>query len=125
MSKRVLICDDAMFMRAVISNALTEGGYEVVGEAATGEEAVVQYQEHGPDLVTMDVVMPVVSGLDAIRQIKEIDDGARILVCSAMGQEGLVREAMDAGALGFVVKPFTAEKLTTELHRVATATCPS
>ena len=109
--KTVLICDDAAFMRAIIAEAMTAGGYEVVGEAATGTEAVDRYQELKPDVVTMDMVMPDVSGIEAVRMIIEADPDACIVMCSALGQERLVEDSLTAGATGFVVKPFQASQL--------------
>ena len=111
MSRTVLICDDAMFMRTVIAKALTGAGFTVAGQAQTGTEAVVQYQELRPDLVTMDVVMPEVGGIEAVRQIVTADPDACILVCSAMGQQSQVDQALAAGASGFLVKPFDARQL--------------
>ena len=111
MSKTVLICDDAMFMRSVIADVLAPAGFEVVGEASTGEEAVERYAETNPDLVTMDIVMPGMTGLDAVRKILEFDPAARIIICSGLGQEALVAEAMRAGAKGYVLKPFTLSDL--------------
>jgi len=106
MKPTVLIVDDAKFMRNLLRKILTEGGYEVVGEAETGAEAVKLYEELRPSVVTMDIVMPDMSGIDAVKKIKEIDPNARIVVVSAMGQQALVSEALKAGAADFVVKPF-------------------
>src|SRR5690625_7990476 len=106
MAKTVLVCDDAIFMRAMIGDILREAGYEVVGEAETGVEAVELYRELQPDLVTMDIVMPDTDGIDAEREnISELPE-AHILMCSAMGQQALVVEAIQAGALDSVDKPF-------------------
>ena len=106
MSHTVLICDDAGYMRGLITNILTEGGYEVVAEAENGAVAVEKYKELQPDLVTMDVVMPEVSGIEALREIMKIDPNARVLMCTAIGQERLMVEAKEAGAKGFILKPF-------------------
>ena len=106
MSRRVLIADDAAFMREMLRDILNEGGYEVVAEAADGNEAISAYTEHHPDLVTLDIVMPRRSGLEALREIVAGDPGACVVMCSALGQEALVMEALDAGAQDFVVKPF-------------------
>ena len=116
MSGTVLICDDTMFMRAMIAQALTTGGYEVVGQAETGADAIEQYNECKPTVVTMDMVMPDVSGIDALRAIVETDPDACVVMCSAMGQERLVEEAMAAGARGYVVKPFKADQLLSEIQ---------
>ena len=111
MSLRVLICDDTMFMRTVIAKMVKDGGHEVVGEAGSGEEAVARYTELRPDVVTMDVVMPELSGIEAVQRIVADHPDARIVMCSAMGQEKLIEQAIQAGATGFVVKPFDSSKL--------------
>lgn len=116
--KRVLIVDDAIFMRTMIGDILRQAGYEVVGEASTGAEAVQKYKEVKPDLVTMDIVMPDMGGIDAVREIMKIDANARILMCSAMGQQGLVVEAIQAGARDFVVKPFQPSRVLEAVQRI-------
>lgn len=116
--KRVLVVDDAIFMRTMISDILKQAGYEVVGEAGTGVEAVQKYKETKPDLVTMDIVMPDMGGIDAVREIMKVDPSARILMCSAMGQQGLVVEAIQAGARDFVVKPFQPSRVLEAVQRV-------
>jgi two-component system chemotaxis response regulator CheY len=114
----VLVCDDAIFMRTMISDILAQAGYEVVGEAETGTQAVQKYRELKPDLVTMDIVMPDMSGIDAVREICREDPDARILMCSAMGQQGLVVEAIQAGAKDFVVKPFQPSRVLEAVQRL-------
>ena len=111
MSRTALICDDATFMRKVIERMLTAGGYTVVGEAASGPEAARKYFELKPDLVTMDVVMPEMGGIETARSITARDPYACIIMCSAMGQDALCAEALKAGAKAFVVKPFDQAKL--------------
>ena len=106
MANRVLIADDAAFMREMLRDILTDGGYEIVGEAADGNEAVSAYAKHQPDLVTLDIVMPRKSGLEALREIVAGHPGACVVMCSALGQEALVMEALEAGAKDFIVKPF-------------------
>jgi two-component system, chemotaxis family, chemotaxis protein CheY len=113
----VLICDDAIFMRKMISDILTQAGYRVIGEAQNGAEAVRKYRELRPDLVTMDIVMPDMGGIDAVRTIIQEDPGARILMCSAMGQQALVIEAIEAGARDFVVKPFQPGRVLEAVQR--------
>lgn len=116
---KVLITDDAAFMRMTIRKILEENGIEIAGEAANGKEAVDRYKELSPDIVTMDITMPIKNGIEAIRDIIEFDSNARILACSAMGQESMVIEAIKAGAKGFIVKPFQADKLLVELDKLA------
>ena len=106
MPTRVLIVDDAIFMRNMLKDIFSEGNFEIVGEAANGIEAVEKFKELTPDLVTMDIVMPFKSGIEATREILEIDDSAVVIMCSALGQEALVMEAIEAGAADFIVKPF-------------------
>jgi two-component system chemotaxis response regulator CheY len=114
----VLVCDDAIFMRTMISDILTQAGYEVVGEAETGVQAVERFKQLKPDLVTMDIVMPDMGGIDAVREIMAQDPDARILMCSAMGQQALVVEAIQAGAKDFVVKPFQPSRVLEAVQRV-------
>lgn len=118
MSHTVLVCDDAIFMRTMISDILTGAGYEVVGEAETGVQAVEKYRHLKPDLVTMDIVMPDMGGIDAVKEIIKLDSSARILMCSAMGQQGLVVEAIQAGARDFVVKPFQPSRVLEAIQRL-------
>ena len=103
---RVLVVDDAAFMRKLLGDALVSGGHEVVGEAGNGAEAVVRYQELRPELTTLDITMPEKDGLSALAEIMAIDPAARVVMCSALGQEGKVLEAVKLGAKDFVVKPF-------------------
>ena len=112
MPYKILVVDDAMFMRAMIRDILVNSGkYEVVGEAANGEEAVQKYPSVSPDLVTMDIVMPQMDGIEATKEIIKLDQKAKIVMCSALGQEALVIESIAAGAKDFIVKPFSAEKV--------------
>lgn len=116
MKHKLLICDDAEFMRMMISQIVKEDGYEVIGEAQTGKEAVERYRELHPDAVTMDIVMPELTGIEAVRAISEFDADARILMVSAVGQERLVGEALKAGAGDFVIKPFQPDALLQALN---------
>ncbi len=118
MSHTVLVCDDAIFMRTMISDILTQAGYEVIGEAETGTQAVERFKELDPDLVTMDIVMPDMGGIDAVREIVKIAPLAKVLMCSAMGQQALVVEAIQAGAKDFVVKPFQPSRVLEAVQRV-------
>ena len=111
MSRTVLICDDATFMRRVIEKMLVAAGFTVAGEASTGPEALSKYEQLKPDLVTMDVVMPEMGGIETARAITARDPEACIVMCSAMGQDALMAEALKAGASSFVVKPFDQAKL--------------
>jgi two-component system chemotaxis response regulator CheY len=106
---RILVADDASFMRQMIREIVEAEGHEVVAEASDGIEAVDRFKEHHPDLVTMDIVMPRRSGIDAVKVIRELDGSANIVMCSALGQESLVSEALEAGAIDFIVKPFKPE----------------
>jgi two-component system chemotaxis response regulator CheY len=115
---RVLVCDDAIFMRTMISDILLGAGYDVVGEAETGLQAIERYKELKPDLVTMDIVMPDMGGIDAVREIVKRDPNAKVLMCSAMGQQALVIEAIQAGAKDFVVKPFQPSRVLEAVQRV-------
>jgi two-component system chemotaxis response regulator CheY len=103
---RVLIVDDAAFMRKLLTDALVSGGHEVIGEAGNGIEAVARFQELRPELTTLDITMPEKDGLAALAEIMAIDPSAKIIMCSALGQEGKVLEAVKLGAKDFVVKPF-------------------
>ena len=118
MAHTVLVCDDAIFMRTMISDILVQAGFEVVGEAETGVQAVQRYRELNPDLVTMDIVMPDMGGIEAVREICRDDPDAKILMCSAMGQQALVVEAVQAGAKDFVVKPFQPSRVLEAVQRV-------
>jgi len=118
MKNRILVADDAKFMRKLLAKILEEGGYEVVAEAETGSDAIALYERIKPDLVTMDLVMPDMSGIDAIKEIVSRDPKARIVVVSAMGQQSLVSEAMSAGARDFVVKPFHPSVVLEVIGRV-------
>ena len=118
MAKRILIVDDAIFMRNMIKDIFASGGFEVVGEAANGLEAVERYKELKPDLTTMDIVMPFKSGIEATREIVKLDGDALIVMCSALGQESLVMEAIEAGASDFIVKPFRGEDVLAVVKKV-------
>ncbi|MBB6452818.1 two-component system chemotaxis response regulator CheY [Salirhabdus euzebyi] len=115
---RVLVVDDAQFMRLTLSNILTKGGFEVVGEAPDGEKAIQMYKELKPDLVTMDITMPVLNGIDATRSIIESDPHARIVMCSAVGQQKIVVEAIQMGAKDFIVKPFDEVRVLETIRRL-------
>jgi two-component system chemotaxis response regulator CheY len=108
---RVLVVDDAVFMRKMVSDALAKGGHEVVGEAANGQEAVAQYTAIKPDVMTLDITMPEMDGLTALKEVLALDPGARVVMCSALGQESKVMEAIKTGAKDFVVKPFNPDRV--------------
>ena len=114
---RILVADDASFMRQIIREILESEGHEIVAEASDGVQAVEAWKKHQPDLVTMDIVMPRRSGLDAVRAIIAIDASARIVMCSALGQETLVTEALQAGALDFIVKPFKPDAVLATVRK--------
>jgi two-component system chemotaxis response regulator CheY len=115
---RILVADDASFMRQIIRDILESDGHEVVAEASDGIAAVEQFKAHQPDVVTMDIVMPRRSGIDAVRGIIALDPTARVVMCSALGQETLVTEALQAGAVDFIVKPFKPEAVLATLRKV-------
>lgn len=119
MAKRILITDDALFMRVTLKKILTENGFEVVGEAQNGKEAVEQFKSLKPDIVTMDITMPEMDGLQALKAIKEIDPSARVVMCTAMGQKTMVVEAIQAGAKDFVVKPFQPDRVLEAMAKAA------
>lgn len=111
MAIRVLVVDDAAFMRMMVKDILSKNGYDVVGEAENGLKAIEKYQELTPDLTTMDITMPEMDGITAVKEIKKIDPNAKIIMCSAMGQQAMVIEAIQAGARDFIVKPFQPDRV--------------
>jgi len=121
MAKRILITDDALFMRVTLKNILTQNGYEVVGEATNGAESVELYKQLKPDLVTMDITMPEMDGIAALKQIKAADPSANVVMCTAMGQKNMVVEAIQAGAKDFIVKPFQAERVLEAVSKLLAA----
>jgi len=114
---RVLIVDDEMFMRQILRDILQRASFEVVGEATNGEEAVQQYRQLQPDVVLMDIIMPRMDGIEATRQILSLDPQARVVMCTALGQEGILKKALQLGARDFLVKPFRPEKIIEALHK--------
>jgi len=114
---KVLVVDDAAFMRATIEKTLTKAGHEVI-QAASVTDALEKYKEQKPDIVTMDITMPEMDGIQAVRVLKKIDSGVRVIMVSAMGQRSMVGEAIQAGAADFVVKPFQPERILASLARV-------
>ncbi|MDD2401313.1 MAG: response regulator [Clostridia bacterium] len=111
MGQKVMVVDDAAFMRMMIKDILTKNGYEVVGEAENGQIGVKKYKELKPDLVTMDITMPEMDGISAVKEIRSIDANARVIMCSAMGQQAMVIDAIQAGARDFIVKPFQPDRV--------------
>ncbi|WP_100373194.1 response regulator [Bacillus sp. FJAT-45037] len=111
MGHRVLIVDDAAFMRMMIKDILSKNGFDVVGEANDGAHAITKYKELTPDLVTMDITMPEMDGITSLKEIKKIDPNAKVIMCSAMGQQAMVIDAIQAGAKDFIVKPFQADRV--------------
>ncbi len=118
MSKKILIVDDAAFMRMMIKDILEKNGFEVVGEAQDGVEAVEKFKELQPDLVTLDITMPEKDGLTALKEILEEDGSAKVIMCSAMGQQSMVIDAIQAGAKDFIVKPFQADRVLEAINKV-------
>jgi len=117
-AKKILIVDDAAFMRMMIKNILLKNGFEVTGEAENGNQALESYKENRPDLVTMDITMPEMDGIETVKAIKAMDASANIIMCSAMGQQSMVMDAIQAGAKDFVVKPFQQDRLLQAIERV-------
>lgn len=111
MATKVLVVDDAAFMRMMIKDILGKNGYEIVGEAENGQKAVEKYQELRPDITTMDITMPEMDGITAVKQIKKMDPAAKVIMCSAMGQQAMVIEAIQSGAKDFIVKPFQPDRV--------------
>lgn len=117
MSKRILLVDDAVFMRMKLKDILEKNGYEVVGEAQNGLEAIEKYKSERPDLVTMDITMPEMDGVTALKSIKAIDPKAKVIMCSAMGQQSMVMDAIQAGAIDFIVKPFDNDRVIESVNK--------
>ncbi|PKM80852.1 MAG: two-component system response regulator [Firmicutes bacterium HGW-Firmicutes-14] len=111
MGARILIVDDAAFMRMMIKDILSKNGYQIVGEAENGRVAVEKYKELKPDLTTMDITMPEMDGITAVKEIRDADPKANIIMCSAMGQQAMVIDAIQAGAKDFIVKPFQPDRV--------------
>ena len=118
MAKNILICDDAAFMRMMIKDILTKNGYNVAGEAENGAKAVEKYAELKPDIVLMDITMPEMDGIQALKNIKAADPAALVIMCSAMGQQAMVIESIQAGAKDFIVKPFQADRVLEAVKKV-------
>ena len=118
MKPRVLVVDDAIFMRKMISDILEGSGMEIVGEADTGAVAVEKYAELSPDLVTMDIIMPEMNGIDAVKNIIASDPQANIVMCSALGQQALVQDALSAGAKDFLIKPFNPSRVVEVVTKI-------
>lgn len=117
MSRRVLIVDDAIFMRMKLKDILEKNGFEVIAEAQNGVEAIEKYKTEKPDLVTMDITMPEMDGVTALKGIKEINSNAKVVMCSAMGQQSMVMDAIKAGAIDFIVKPFDSDRVIQSLNK--------
>jgi Response regulator containing CheY-like receiver, AAA-type ATPase, and DNA-binding domains len=118
MAKRVLVVDDAIFMRMKLKDILEKNGFEVVAEAQNGIEAIEKYKAERPDLVTMDITMPEMDGITALKEIKKINPNAKVIMCSAMGQQSMVMEAIQSGAIDFIVKPFDVDRVSQSLSKL-------
>ena len=114
---RVLIVDDAAFMRMMIKDILEKNGFEVIGEASNGIKAVEIYKKERPDVVTMDITMPDMDGIEAVKEIKAFDPNAKVIMCSAMGQQTMVMDAIRAGARDFIVKPFQQDRVLEAIRK--------
>ncbi|MHC1746213.1 MAG: response regulator [Negativicutes bacterium] len=119
MGTRILVVDDAAFMRMMIKDILTKNGYDIVGEAENGLRAIEKFQELRPDLITMDITMPEMDGISAVKEIRKIDPGAKVIMCSAMGQQSMVIEAIQSGARDFIVKPFQPDRVLEAIRKAA------
>lgn len=117
MATKVLIVDDAAFMRMMIKDILSKNNFEIIGEAGDGAQAVEMYKEHSPDLVTMDITMPEMDGITSLKEIKKYDPNAKVIMCSAMGQQAMVIDAIQAGAKDFIVKPFQADRVLEAINK--------
>jgi len=115
---RILVVDDTLFMRTLLKNILFSGNHDLVGEAEDGEDAVEKYKSLQPDLVTMDIVMPKKNGIEALKEIMAINPKAKVIMCTAVGQEQMVKLAIKTGAKGYIVKPFQAPKVIEEINSV-------
>lgn len=118
MGKRILVVDDAAFMRMMLKDILTKNGYEIAGEASSGTDGVAKYNELKPDLVTLDITMPEMDGITALQEIRKNDPKAVVVMCSAMGQQAMVIESIQAGAKDFIVKPFQADRVVEAIRKV-------
>lgn len=118
MATKVLVVDDAAFMRMMIKDILEKNGFEVVGEAGNGIKGIEMYKSEKPDIVTMDITMPEMDGIQALKAIKEFDPSAKVIMCSAMGQQSMVMDAIRAGAKDFIVKPFQADRVIEAIKKV-------
>ncbi len=116
---KLLVVDDSLFMRQMLKNILPKDKFEVVGEGATGREALAKYKELSPDIVTMDITMPDMDGIAAVKEILKINKDAKVIMCSAMGQKPMIKEALEAGAKDFIIKPFDKDKAIKIIEAVA------
>ncbi len=117
MAVNVLIVDDLTFIKIVLRDILEKSGFHVVGEASNGEQAIAMYQERHPDVVLMDITMPDMDGLTALRRLRELDPGAKVIICSALGQQKLIVQAIQLGAKDFIVKPFQPPRVVSALKK--------
>lgn len=111
MGKRILVCDDKMFLRYLLKDMLEEAGHQVIGEAENGEDCLLKYKSLKPDMVTLDITMPIMNGLEALKKLMEMDPDAKVVMVSAMAQKAMVLEAITNGAKGFISKPFKSDKV--------------
>ncbi|WP_123041854.1 response regulator [Cohnella candidum] len=115
---KIMIVDDAAFLRAMLKEILVQGGHEIITEASNGEEAVERYKTYRPDLVTMDITMPVMEGVEALKLIRQFDPAAKVVMCSAVGQRHLILDAIQSGAKDFIVKPFQSTRVLEAINKV-------
>ena len=117
MAVNVLIVDDLAFIKIVLRDIIEKAGFRVIGEASNGEQAISMYQDTRPDVVLMDITMPGMDGLTALKKIREIDESARVIICSALGQQQLIVQAIQLGAKDFIVKPFQPQRVVSALKK--------
>ncbi|PWK06662.1 response regulator [Tumebacillus permanentifrigoris] len=115
---KILVVDDAAFMRMMLKDMLVKGGHEIIGEAENGAVALAKFKELRPDLVTMDITMPEMDGIEAVKEIRKVDPAAKVVMCSAMGQQSMVVQAIQAGARDFIVKPFQGDRVLESISKV-------
>ncbi|SDG27225.1 response regulator [Desulfosporosinus hippei] len=116
---RILVVDDSLFMRNIVRSVLERAGHQVIGEATNGQEAIYKYMDLNPELVIMDITMPILNGIESLKEILRYNSTAKVLMCSAMGQTTMIKESIESGAKGFITKPFDAELILREIESIS------